>query len=174
VSVSETFIKEFDIGVGDDVLMLGRFINRDGIQRNAPTARFGHISQMLGDPIENEVGGRVYPQQAILCEVRSIGGYSGSPVLLLPSGPFGRAKRIPHDKGYVLGIDFCHVQSWSSPLDDRGNELGHIRIPSNTGMAGVIPAWKLEALLDSERAREGRTKSEEQERRRRSEALEAL
>jgi hypothetical protein len=42
--VTEEFLKSHGIGVGDEIVMLGRFINRAGKQRNSPTARFGHIS----------------------------------------------------------------------------------------------------------------------------------
>src|SRR5262249_26856034 len=53
--ITEEMVREHDIGVGEDILMLGRFINREGIQKNSPTARFGHISQMPGDPINIEI-----------------------------------------------------------------------------------------------------------------------
>jgi hypothetical protein len=43
--ISEQFVIDHDIGVGDEVMMLGRFLNRDGIQKNTPTARFGHLAQ---------------------------------------------------------------------------------------------------------------------------------
>src|ERR1700682_1787347 len=84
--VSKAFIEKHGIGVGDDILMIGRFINREGKQRNSPTARFGHISQMMGDPISVDIAGKEHVQKdAILAEVRSIGGYSGSPVFVLPN-----------------------------------------------------------------------------------------
>src|ERR1035437_2324291 len=89
--VTEEFIQQHGIGIGDEVLMLGRFINRQGTQRNAPTARFGHISQMMGDPIKCDVdGNEVEQDDAILAEIKSIGGYSGSPVFVLPNRTYVR------------------------------------------------------------------------------------
>jgi len=156
------------IGVGDEVLMLGRFINREGLQKNSPTARFGHISQMPGDPIDAQ-------EEAFLCEVRSIGGYSGSPVFLIPSfDDRPGAQRPPTDRGIILGIDFCHIQNWTCAHDDKGYKLPHVRVPQNTGMAGVIPAWKLQELIMSEKALKQRRGAEEAEMRRRNAPTVAL
>jgi hypothetical protein len=41
-----------DVGPGDDVFAVGRFINHEGRQRNLPTARFGCIGQMPWEPIQ--------------------------------------------------------------------------------------------------------------------------
>src|SRR5262245_34271386 len=38
--------KDDEIGPADDVFMVGRFIDYDGIETNAPAVRFGHISIM--------------------------------------------------------------------------------------------------------------------------------
>jgi hypothetical protein len=166
--LSRATMERHKIGVGDDVVMLGRFINREGLQQNAPTARFGHISQMPGDPMQIEIAGKMEIQEeAFLCEVRSIGGYSGSPVLLLPNPVYGReGEPLPTDKGFVLGVDFCHVQNWISAFDDKGQELPHVRVPLNSGMAGVIPAWRLYDLIMSRRPLEQRRMAEEAEIRR--------
>jgi Trypsin-like peptidase domain len=67
------------IGPGDDVFMVGRFIGHDGKQSNLPTARFGNISRMDGEPIEDKYGIR---QDSFLVDIRSISGYSGSPVFV--------------------------------------------------------------------------------------------
>jgi hypothetical protein len=153
-------IKEHGIGVGDEVLMLGRFISREGQQQNAPTARFGHISQMMGDPIETDAGH--VQQEAILCEIRSIGGFSGSPVFIIPNPIYAReGKPLPTDRGVLLGVDFCHVPSWVNASDSTGQKNPHIRVPLNSGMAGVIPAWRLHRLLFSEGAIKQRREAEE-------------
>jgi len=156
-------VSKYGIGVGDDVVMLGRFINREGLQQNSPTARFGHIAQMPGDPIEVAIKGKTLSQEdAFLCEVRSIGGYSGSPVILLPNPAYGRiGESLPKDRGIVVGVDFCHMRDYQHPLDERGVEMSHMRFPVNTGMAGVVPAWKLRELIMSDRALKQRRGAEE-------------
>lgn len=145
--------------------MIGRFITREGQQQNAPTARFGHISQMMGDPIETDRG---YQEEAILCEVRSIGGYSGSPVFVVPNPTYQRpGKALPSDRGVLLGVDFCHLRNWVDAHDSTGHKNPHIRVPLNSGMAGVIPAWRLQNLLMSEEAVKARQRVEHLEKQRR-------
>ena len=118
--VTKEMVIRHDIGVGDDILMVGRFINREGIQRNSPTARFGHIAQMPGDPLITNDGTQ---EEAFIAEIRSIGGYSGSPVFLLPNPIYSRqGEAFPSDMGLMLGVDFCHIQDWTCARDDRGRE----------------------------------------------------
>jgi hypothetical protein len=47
--IGETIIDTMNIGPGDDVFVVGRFINHEGRQLNLPTARFGCIGQMPWD-----------------------------------------------------------------------------------------------------------------------------
>lgn len=163
--VTREFVKEHDIGIGDEVVMLGRFISREGVQQNSPTARFGHISQMPGDPMTIVIDGKEHIQdEAFLCEVRSIGGYSGSPVMVLPNNMYSRnGKQLSSKKGILLGVDFCHVPNWTEASDDKGRPLPHIRVPLNSGMAGVIPAWKLQELIMSDGPVKQRARAEESE-----------
>jgi hypothetical protein len=73
-------IDAFRVGPGDDVFVVGRFINSQGTVRNIPSVRFGNIAQMPIEPIEqNRVFGK-FQQESFLVEARSISGYSGSPV----------------------------------------------------------------------------------------------
>ena len=48
-------------GDRSDVFLVGRFINHEGQQRNAPTLRFGLIAQMPGDPIRVESNCSTHP-----------------------------------------------------------------------------------------------------------------
>lgn len=76
-------IDAFRVGPGDDVFVVGRFINSQGKLRNIPSVRFGNIAQMPLKPIEQ---GRVFgefQQESFLVEARSISGFSGSPVFLI-------------------------------------------------------------------------------------------
>jgi hypothetical protein len=163
--LTEKDAKIYDIGIGDEIILLGRFINREGIQQNAPTARFGFIANMMKDPVEYKIGSKEHKQESVLCEVKSIGGYSGSAVFLTPDPTVGRhGKPVPDVMTWVLGVDCCHIQSWESAYDDKGHELKHVRIAANTGMMAVVPAWKLIDLLGSEKAVRQRDKDEEKRR----------
>src|SRR5260221_14479087 len=50
--LTKKLIDDFEIGPGDDVFVIGRFVNHEGKQRNLPSARFGNIAQMPWEPIE--------------------------------------------------------------------------------------------------------------------------
>jgi hypothetical protein len=68
-----------EIGVGDDVFMIGLFIDHNGLATNVPSARFGNIS-MLPSPkaiIEQPTG---YEGQSYVVDMHSRTGFSGSPV----------------------------------------------------------------------------------------------
>src|SRR5262249_33609865 len=57
---TRSVIERFNIGIGDDCFVVGRFVNHAGRQKNQPSARFGNIAQMPGDPID---GGSHVPQE---------------------------------------------------------------------------------------------------------------
>jgi hypothetical protein len=159
-------VHAWGIGPGDEVVLIGRFVNQEGKQRNTPTVRFGHIAQMPSEPIECDG----HLQESFLCEIKSIGGFSGSPVFVAPTIlPRNKEGLEPDESSYLLGIDWCHLQSFDNAINEHGETLGHIRVPVNTGMMGVIPAWKLRELLDSKQVKEQRDMIAEREKNRREE-----
>ena len=155
-------IEALDIGPGDEVFVVGRFINHEGRQKNLPSARFGHIAQMANEPIVY----RGQQQESFIVEARSIGGYSGSPVFIYiePKGMLaGRrvdmSRPPPQNDGgfgpWMLGIDWCHLLDWSPVCDASGQPLNaklagpwDQQVKTNTGMMGVIPSWKLMEILE--------------------------
>jgi hypothetical protein len=167
-------IEQYDIGVGDDTFVVGRFISREGKQRNTPSVRFGAIAQMPDEPIELEEGVK---QESYLIEVRSIPGYSGSPVFITippaPSLPFRINPKLTDEMktqlpevlkmiGYnpkrkdqfqlgpwLLGIDYCHIYDRERVFNSVTCEpIPTMHVRSNTGMMGVIPAWRLTDILE--------------------------
>lgn len=76
--VTPKIMADDDIGIGDDTVMVGRFIGHDGKQRNIPSARFGNVA-MMPENIKDVAGSEHY---AFLVELRSMPGYSGSPVYI--------------------------------------------------------------------------------------------
>jgi hypothetical protein len=67
-----------EIGPADDVFMIGRFVDYDGVETNAPAARFGHIS-IINANIEQPTG---YRGRSIVLDMHSRSGFSGSPVFV--------------------------------------------------------------------------------------------
>lgn len=162
-----------DIGIGDEVFMVGRLVNHEGKQRNLPSVRWGHVSMMPDEPVfhESNAGQR---QESFLVEVHSVSGYSGSPVFVRPfwtrkvsathypvtntvvytgSAPYypevGDGKNGP----WLLGVDWGYINNH----DQRQN---------NTGMSGVVPAWRVLDLLNLEKFQKQRAREEEEMRRR--------
>jgi hypothetical protein len=139
---------EYNIGIGDDTFVVGRFVNHDGVQRNQPSVRFGAIAQMPKDKIKTETGW----QEAFLVEAKSIAGYSGSPVFALISevrSPKYKAEQgvEPTELFMFLGIDCSHIIE-RQPVYNANETKSGMYIESNTGMAVVIAAWKLAQLLE--------------------------
>jgi len=79
--VEKRFIERVDLGIGSDGFMLGLFAKHPGTEYNRIAAKFGNISLMAddNDPIGWE--GRP-PRPAHLFDIRSRGGFSGSPVFV--------------------------------------------------------------------------------------------
>lgn len=157
-SISDNFfasrekIDHHKVGPGDEVFIPGRFINHEGKQRNLPAVRFGNISMLPHEPIRT---GRGLLQEAFLVECRSLPGYSGSPVFLLPA-PFSPVQRVMPPP-MLLGIVMGHLKD-QRPVLSKGAMAKGERVPvdpdwlveTNTGMAAVIPAWKIRNLLYAE------------------------
>jgi hypothetical protein len=156
--LTEEDVSTYDIGPGDPCFVIGRFVNHDGVQRNTPTVRFGQIAQSPGELVE--VGG--FRQESFLVEIRSIGGFSGSPVFVTLDSTYFRNIPLGKDRHgntiatgvfptgpFLLGVDWCMVPTWETVCDNAGVELSNgWMVPANSGMMGVVPAWRLRALLD--------------------------
>jgi len=172
--LTKSLIDDLEIGPGDEVFIVGRFVNHEGKQRNLPSVRFGNISQMPWEPIL--IDG--YPQESFLVEARSISGYSGSPVFVyLPPAPmptFGiwtkEGKKLLNEGKiqfpgvskkrmnsfqmqlgpWLMGVDYCHIR-WDEPILSRRTQKpinDDWFIKSNTGMMGVVPVWKLTDIIE--------------------------
>jgi hypothetical protein len=173
--VTPELIFHEDIGIGDDTIMVGRFINHDGRQKNSPAVRFGNIAMMDREKIHIE--GTGFDQESFLVEVRSLPGYSGSAVLLYspcaindmserregrkkgeyPAGTtivtpaFGDDNWMAPKGPFLLGIDFCHINRDAPVRIADGSKMREgWFVEENTGMAGVIPAWKIAEIINCE------------------------
>lgn len=147
-------LEDYKIGPGDEVVIVGRFINHEGKQRNLPAARFGHISMLPYEPVRTRRG---LLQEVFLVECRSLPGYSGSPVFLAPLPGITYIERSVLTHAKFLGIDMGHIRDQRPVLDKA--ELNNDRyvpidenwvVETNTGMSLVVPAWKIREVLYSE------------------------
>lgn len=56
---------------------------------------------------------------------------------------------------YLLGIDWCHLRTTEKVREKTGEPISEQWVVrTNSGMAGVIPAWKIRELLDSDEVAE--------------------
>jgi len=144
--LSHEVINAFDIGPGDDVYMIGRSIHHDGRDLNQPTVRTGIIS-LMPDMIDLNDGGPL--EEAFLIEMRSLSGYSGSPVLWTLAAAEATARRQSAPMAtkagpWPLGVD-CIRYSLREPVYDESDlQSGYVK--ANSGLSMVIPAWKLKEL----------------------------
>ena len=148
---TEEVIQARGVGVGDDLIVVGLFSQHVGKSRNLPIVRSGHVASMPLEPFVDEDTGDLF--NAYLAEVRSIGGLSGSPVLLALNpytrlNIFGDAPGQDTDVGgaesgltfYVLGLIRGH---WRERVEGGAGSL-------NTGIAMVTPITEVLPLLERE------------------------
>jgi hypothetical protein len=141
---------ELNVGVGDEVFMLGRFISQDGTQLQAPLARFGNVAMMPGPLVED---GRRLKVEAFLVEMRSLSGFSGSPVFIyIGSGTYrGNGTMMPFYSETIglIGIDTGHKTTVAKVYGGPAENQTELKVRLNTGVAVVAPVWKIEELLSS-------------------------
>jgi len=144
-------ITAYNVGPGDDAFVVGRFVNSQGKLRNIPAVRFGNIAQMPIEPIEQKRVFGKFQQESFLVEARSISGYSGSPVFLILHAAQSRqleGLRLRTDVFRLLGVQWGYIQDWEPVCDKAGRPVDTgLNVKLNTGMMGVVPAWKLMELL---------------------------
>lgn len=103
---------------------------------------------MPGEKIRLDDGSE---QESFLVEAKSISGYSGSPVFVYipPFDGFtgGRASVSMARGPWLLGVDHCHLFMKEPLRDAAGQVLGRSFVRSNTGMMGVVPAWRLQEMF---------------------------
>lgn len=140
-------IKRYNLGLGDEISIIGLFTNFIGTSKHFPIVRTGSIAMMPTDKVPFEGG----PMEVYLAEGRSIGGLSGSPVFVRPTS---RIVGLGNEQGpqpvfgvgvfQFLGLMLGH---WDLPV---GVNLGQAEAV-NMGISIVVPAKKiLETLYHPE------------------------
>ncbi|MGA7578715.1 MAG: serine protease [Desulfobaccales bacterium] len=152
---TEKIVTEREIGVGDDVFMIGRFIEKDGGPTNLPSVRFGNIS-IMPSIIEQATK---YQGESYCIDLYSLPGYSGSPVFVYRT-PFSNLDAAFLKNGfkfddsfiYLLGI---HWGQFKSNIIIDGKHIKNL-----SGITMVIPAQKILDLLNIDKFRKRRMKED--------------
>jgi hypothetical protein len=171
------------IGPGDDVFMVGRFIDHDGGERNQPALRFGNIS-MDPTPIEQSNGVKA---DAYCIDLHSRSGFSGSPVFVYRTPDSDLSDRQPPTTTPNIGLTYRPVQITSRQMllllgihfaqfpemwevtskgklrHDESNEpllTDGKYIKGLSGMTCVLPAWSIIDVLNMPILRKMRDETE--------------
>lgn len=159
-----------DIDLGDDVFMIGLFVDHGGATTNVPSARFGNISMMPSDraPIKQPTG---LMGESFVIDMHSRTGFSGSPVYVYRTAYSDLTQRTViwteaatnekssfEDKPLfrLLGIHWGQFpEKWELKERDeiseaRKNDLivEGAYVEGMSGMTCVVPAWEINRLLD--------------------------
>jgi hypothetical protein len=157
------FIFEHDIGMGDDVFMIGLFVDHSGKEQNVPLARFGNIARLSsGTSLVEQPNGQMMPSH--LVDTRSRGGFSGSPVFVYRV-PFTQLKSVrgnyriaavdPKDMFCMLLGVLCaqfpeEVRIKIAESKRKQIEEGDIlKMPSSVTV--VVPAWEISRLINDDK-----------------------
>ena len=153
-------ISTLKLGPGDDVLLLGRFVDYDGgNQANIPAARFGNIS-IMPQVIPQPTGANHL--MSFVLDVHSRTGYSGSPVFVYRTlfsdltAPPGNIEAGPHSHFiHLLGVHWgqfpeqWEIESGKKPLPQGVSLSDDAKYISGlSGMTLALPAWQLRDFLD--------------------------
>jgi hypothetical protein len=150
--ITQNDLDQHQIGPGDECFMVGRLIDYDGKQRNEAVLRFGNLAMMPYPVLQLS---RQRHQESFLVEMRSLRGFSGSPVVVyyVTVGTRDKPSRevngglayasLVINKAWLLGVDWG-VTSVPPGVNGEQDE----RKRTNSGISAVVPAWKLAELLD--------------------------
>jgi len=150
VELSEQLIKDKEIGVGDEIFIVGLFRKHSGRQRNIPIVRIGNIAAMPEEPIWTKFGW----MDAYLIEARSIGGLSGSPVLV----NYGIWRTVNGKLRYQAGLPFglLGLMHGHFDIEDLNSDVVTDDIANaspegiHTGIGVVVPVSKIRETLMQE------------------------
>jgi hypothetical protein len=151
-------IADEGIGQGDEVFIVGLFVNRPGKDDNIPISRIGNIAAMPKELVKTRWHDREI--EAYLIEARSIGGLSGSPVFV-HLGPLRFTKHpepgkmnvqyATHRSGphFLLGLVHAHfnLDLLDIPPDSVEEDSPKTR-EINCGIAIVVPVEKIMEVLN--------------------------
>ncbi len=158
------------IGPGEDVFMIGRFIDHDGGGVNLPTVRFGNISA-LPTPIIQENGTKA---PAFILDMHSRSGYSGSPVFAYRTPGYdlqiinSAEPRLLLDTPNLFVLLGIHIgqfpERWEilsgAVNQQEAAEIALITegtaVKGFSGMTCVLPAWCIQEVIDMPKHKEAR------------------
>jgi hypothetical protein len=169
--VTKELLGKSAIGPGEDVFMIGRFIDYDGGPANRPAVRFGNISVM-------PVDGGAEIDSSYIIDMHSRTGYSGSPVFVYRTPGSNFDLNTTYDVMnpdsrfmYFLGVHWGQFpEDWELIGNEARRRLAASAaapdsqlIRGVSGMTLVCPAWHLKELLELQQFQEQRASDEQEQ-----------
>jgi hypothetical protein len=161
------FVEKSDLSIstfaaGEDIFMVGRFVDHDGAAKNVPAARFGNIST-LPQIIAQPTGAK--DLESFILDIHSRTGYSGSPVFVYRthgSDLTTNALNVSASGHFIklLGLHWGQFpEKWELKDKEKKkealNEVAPLQLSDNekyvegwSGMTLAIPAWAIREFLD--------------------------
>lgn len=152
LGINDKIMSENEVGLGDSVFITGLFSHHHGTTRNIPIVRTGNLAAFDEEKVTTKDFGAI---DAYLIEARSIGGLSGSPVVLNLGyvRSFGGAVKFRKSSNpafYLMGAIHGHYDSNLGGID--GFPSVENSAPSNeiinTGIAIVVPFYKILEVIE--------------------------
>ena len=163
--LTDEWIKEKEINAADDVFVLGRFVDAEGVNKNNPAMRFGNISMMEARVNLRERASSLPP--SIVVDMHSRTGFSGSPVFVYRTAGslFGDGKGLMSSGHmmHLLGILWGQFpEAWDINDPDAPPTLDGKKktVEGMSGMSTVAPARAIWDTLHTPRLRELRATKE--------------
>ena len=154
VCLTEEKLHENEVGLGDEVFVVGLFRHHVGKGKNIPIIRVGNLSALDEEPVSTHTFGDM---KAYLIEARSIGGLSGSPVILNLGNvrSIGGTVKFANSKDplfFLLGLIHGHYDSRGGLVDAASGEVmdttDAVTAKINTGVAIVVPFYSILSVIE--------------------------
>lgn len=146
--VNRAFFREHQMTPGEEVIVMGLLWAHPGAPQITPIVRVGHVASFPLDKVNLDTG----PEGAVLIEVLSFGGLSGSPAFV----HLGDFRREDHGRGELLSLqDPVGLTGGNWLLGivhgrfEREDPAKPSSEPLNVGITPVIMAARINELLDS-------------------------
>jgi hypothetical protein len=146
------------VEIGDDLAIPGLFVPHYGQDRNIPIVRMGTVAAPAEEKLWAEMGKNWFERiDAYLIEMRSIGGLSGSPVLIHRYDESGEKRQSTWG---LLGLMQGHCDAFMPATAPP------LRESINMGVGIVVTADDIDKVLSQSNILELETRSEEESLRR--------
>lgn len=145
--LTDEIMSKFEFDITDDVIVVGLFHRRVGNRRNVPIVRSGAIASINDDEL---VSTRLGEMRAYLIECRSIGGLSGSPVIVISDSDHHWKLKLQKGDStmFLMGLIHGHFDLKSDSIDALGSAKDRDPENINTGIAVVTPVSRLTKLIN--------------------------